>query len=184
CKPEPCDKSGKGNDCKPEPCDKSGKGNDCKPEPCDKSGKGENCPPPPPVCEPPKMVVNGVCMVPVPPPAAGPCAKADLVLLRDLIKGTGPLDSLVCVFLGDNAVNASKDTGGDCPGALLALPVNPLIGVCLLVPPAASTAPATGLPAVPALPALPGAGGLPDASAVTGLVNQLTATLTGLMKVG
>jgi hypothetical protein len=179
CKPKPdCDKSGKGNDCKPEPpCDKSGHGNDCNPEPCDKSGKGDDCKPEPPKCEPPKVLVHGECMTPVPPPAAGPCAKADLVLLRDLIKGTGPLDSLVCLFLGENSVNASKDAGGDCPGALIALPINPVIGVCLLVPPAESTSPASAT----ALPALPGAGGLPDASAVTGLLNQVTATLGGLL---
>jgi hypothetical protein len=182
CKPKPdCDKSGKGKDCKPkpEPCDKSGKGKDCnpKPEPCDKSGKGDDCNPEPPECEPPKVLVHGECMTPVPPPAAGPCAKADLVLLRDLIKGTGPLDSLVCLFLGDNSVNASKDPGGDCPGALIALPINPVIGVCLLVPPADSpmnmTATATTTGA-----------GLPDGSAVTGLVSQLSATIGGLLKLG
>lgn len=116
------------------------------------------------------------CIIDV-PPVVGPCAKADVVLLRDLIKGTGALDSIVCLFFGDNAPNASNQAGGDCPGALLALPVDNLIGACLLVP-ADDSGSTPGLPALPSLPGLPlpgSGGGLPDAST---LLNQLTATLT------
>jgi hypothetical protein len=77
---------------------------------------------------------KGMCKPPpveVPPPDNGVCSKADLVLLEDLIRGSG---ALLCLYLGDNAENASADK--DCSGALLALPIQPLVGACLFLPPA------------------------------------------------
>jgi len=178
------DKNGK---CKPKSCkhgtDKNGK---CRPKPkpqpkpkpkppeCE-YGKGEkgNCKPPPIV---------------VPPPAKGPCSKADLVLLEDLIKGTG---ALLCLYLGENSLNATD--AKDCPDALLALPVDSLIGACLFLPPAdvgdsAATdafsgltglTGTTGLPSLPGLPADQGAlasSGLGDLmSMITELFGRATA---------
>jgi hypothetical protein len=130
------------HECMPKPEDcKYGRGDDgkCKPKDCP-YGKDEHG-----MCKPPPVVY--------PPPEAGVCSKADLVLLEDLLKGTG---ALACVFLGDNAANADKNV--DCAGALLALPLKPLIGACLFIPPAdVGSGAAAGLPAVPDL----GGGGFP-----------------------
>jgi hypothetical protein len=60
---------------------------------------------------------------------AGNCAKADLVLLTEDVK-------ILCLYFGDNAMNAT--TAKDCPDALLALPVDSLVGACLFLPPADS----------------------------------------------
>jgi hypothetical protein len=175
------DKSGK---CKPKPCehgkDKSGK---CKPKPhpkpnppqCEhgKDDKGH--------CKPPPIIVH--------PPSHGPCSKADLVLLEDLIKGSG---ALLCLYLGENSQNATD--GKDCPDALLALPVDSLIGACLFLPPAdvgdhagaddafsglTGLTGTTGLPSLPGLPNDQGAlasSGLQDLmSMITGLFDRATA---------
>jgi hypothetical protein len=170
-KPTGC-KYGKGkgkNGCKPKPqlrdCKygKDIKGN-CKLEPpqcpngTDKDG---NCLPKPPIV--------------VPPPKEGACSLADLVLLEDLLKGTG---ALLCVYLGDNAPNATADL--DCPDAVLALPLDNLVGACLYLPPAevppsastASPASASQLSAIDA-----------ETSSVGGL-QGLVSTLTGLLKLG
>jgi hypothetical protein len=143
-KPAGC-KQGKGDKCKPKPKPKPkhkdcGYGKDisgkCKPKPpecqygTDKDGK---CNPKPPECQYGKDD-DGNCKQPpivLPPPKEGPCSQADLVLLEDLLKGTG---ALACVYLGDNAPNASGDK--DCPDALLALPLDNLIGACVYLPPA------------------------------------------------
>jgi hypothetical protein len=160
-KPEEC-KYGVTSDhqCMPKPDDcKYGMNPDhtCKPNPRDcEFGKDDHD-----QCKPPPVVV--------PPPDHGVCAKADLVLLEALIKGSG---ALLCLYLGDNAENASADK--DCSGALLALPVQPLVGACLFLPPAdvgdASspdvTSKSTGTP-------LKTAGGPLD---------SLVSTLTGLFK--
>jgi hypothetical protein len=123
-KPAGC-KYGKGNGkCKPKPKDcKYGKdiSGKCNPKPPDceyGTDKAGNCNPKPPI-------------IVVPSPKEGPCSLADLVLLEDLLKGTG---ALACVYLGDNAPNASGDK--DCPDALLALPLDNLIGACVYLPPA------------------------------------------------
>ena len=67
---------------------------------------------------------------PIPAPRQGPCARADLVLLEDLLRNTG---GLVCLYLGDNSPNASGDR--DCRRALLALPIDNLLGACVYLPP-------------------------------------------------
>ncbi|MDQ3849988.1 MAG: hypothetical protein M3296_05165 [Actinomycetota bacterium] len=85
----------------------------------DRSG---HCQPKPAPCE------NNPCQ---PPPKDGPCANADLVLLEDLFRGTG---ALVCLYLGDNAPNATQER--DCPDSLIALPVDNLVGACVYLPPA------------------------------------------------
>jgi hypothetical protein len=182
CKPKPKEctygttKSGK---CKPKPDDdadacKYGVKADhtCMPKPEDcKYGmsKGE-CNPKPPEC-PYGKDDDGNCKPPpvvVPPPATGPCAQSDLVLLEALLKGTG---GLLCLYLGDNAVNASDQT--DCAGALLALPIDPLIGVCLFLPPAD----VGGSPS-------PAVGGLSSGTPLTsgGPLGGLLKQLTGLLK--
>jgi hypothetical protein len=142
CKPKPKDcaygmkENGK---CKPKPEEcKYGVTADhqCmpKPEECKYGMTSDHkCKPKPPECpygkddddrcKPPPVVV--------PPPEEGVCAKSDLVLLEDLLKGTG---ALLCLYLGDNAENANADK--DCEGSLLALPIQPLVGVCLFLPPA------------------------------------------------
>ena len=125
CKPKPKEcKYGKDDDgkCKPKPEEcKYGQAADgkCKPKPekC-KYGKDDDG-----KCKPPPVVV--------PKPEDGPCSEADLVLLEDLLKGTG---ALLCLYVGENAPNASDEE--DCEGALLALPVDSLIGACLFLPPA------------------------------------------------
>jgi hypothetical protein len=132
------------HECMPNPNDcKYGRGDDgkCKPKPCP-YGKDDHG-----MCKPPPVVY--------PPPEEGVCSKADLVLLEDLLKGTG---ALACLFFGDNAANADKDK--DCAGALLALPLKPLIGACLFLPPADVNNDddhGAGLPMVPEL----GGGGFP-----------------------
>jgi hypothetical protein len=185
-KPAGC-KHGKDGKCKPKDCkygkDISGK---CKPKPpecqygTDKNGN----------CNPPPIVV-------VPGPTQGPCSLADLVLLEDLLKGTG---ALACVYLGDNAPNASADL--DCPDALLALPIDNLVGACVYLPPAdvdrhgagvvAPQLPAVpGLPAVPAVPAVPAlpdvnSGAAPQLPAVDGLtggeLQSIVSIVTGLLQ--
>ena len=115
----------------------------------------------------------------VPPPKDGPCAKADLVLLEDLIAGTG---ALVCLYLGDNAPNASSKPGGDCPDATLALPIDNLLGACLYLPPA-DVEREGGTPAPPELHELPGGGlselpGMPNpCDCSDNLLSTLTAKL-------
>jgi hypothetical protein len=181
CKPKPPDcKYGKSKDgkCKPKPPDcKYGKSSDgkCKPQPPDcKYGKDYDG-----KCKPPPVVVE--------PPETGPCSQADLVLLEDLLKGTG---GLVCLYLGDNSPNA--DAVKDCPGALLALPLDHLVGACVFLPPVdvdrgasdgASSLPVSGLTGVtgdsglPAVPALPG---VPDLGS-NGL-QEIVDTITSLLK--
>jgi hypothetical protein len=140
---------------KPEDCKYGMMDGKCKPKPDEcPYGKDDygNCKPPPVV---------------VPPPAEGPCAKADLVLLEDLLKGTG---GLLCLYLGDNSPNASDQK--DCGGALLALPVDHLIGACLFLPPAdvGSSHPAVG----------PTSSGTPLTS--DGPMSGLLSMVTGLLK--
>ena len=175
CKPKPKPKP---KDCKYGK-DISGK---CKPKPrdcpygTDKDGK---CNPKPPEC-PYGTDKDGNCNpkppIVVPPPKGGPCSQADLVLLEDLLKGTG---ALACVYLGDNAPNASADA--DCPDALIALPLDNLIGACVYLPPADVAEPTTS-GASSATSALTGASAGSDE--VTGLVQGLLAQLTGLLKLG
>jgi hypothetical protein len=113
-------------------------------------------------CKPPPIVY--------PPPATGPCAQADLVLLEDLLKGTG---GLACLYLGDNAPNATD--AADCGGALLALPLDHLLGVCLFLPPAdvGASSPA---------PDLGGMHGTPLKMVSGGPLDGLLKQLTGLFK--
>jgi hypothetical protein len=162
CKPKPKPDDCKygvtsGHECMPNPddCTYGMKDGKCKPKPDDcPYGKGDddNCKEPPVV---------------VPPPENGPCAKADLVLLEDLLKGSG---GLLCVYLGDNASNATDQA--DCQGALLALPLDPLIGACLFLPPVDvgdSPSPSVAAPS----------SGTPLTSA--GPLGGLMKTLTGLL---
>jgi hypothetical protein len=178
CKPKPKPKprdckygkdiSGK---CKPKPRDcqyGSDKDGTCNPKPPEcqyGSDKDGNCKPKPPIF--------------VPPPKEGPCSQADLVLLEDLLKGTG---ALACVYLGDNAPNASADA--DCPDALLALPLDNLIGACVYLPPAdvEPTATSSGASSASsatssAASALTGATAGSGATGLQGLVSQLTGLL-------
>lgn len=163
--------------CKPKPddddeCKYGVKDGECMPKPddCEYGMKNGECNPKPPEC-PYGKDDYGDCKPPpvvVPPPAAGPCAQADLVLLEALLRGTG---GLLCLYLGDNAANASDQT--DCAGALLALPIDPLIGVCLYLPPAdvgGSSSPAVG--------------GLSSGTPLTsgGPLGGLLKQLTGLLK--
>jgi hypothetical protein len=185
---------GKPGDCKgkkcpppPKPCKygKSKKDGKCLPKPCPSGtsrGDDGKCAPPPPEC-PWTKDDKGHCKPPVVihPPENGPCSKADLVLLEDLLKGTG---GLVCLYLGDKADQADK--AKDCPDALLALPIDPLIGACLFLPPAevdrgSSHGGGGGESSLPALPGLPGLGG--DAGGVAGsnVLQDLVDTLTGLL---
>lgn len=141
---------------KPEDCKYGMKDGKCKPKPEDcKYGKDDHG-----RCKPPPVVV--------PPPATGPCAQSDLVLLEALLKGTG---GLLCLYLGDNAANANDET--DCAGALLALPIDPLVGVCLYLPPAD----VGGSPS-------PAVGGLSSGTPVKagGPLDGFLKTLTGLLK--
>jgi hypothetical protein len=179
CKPKPC-KYGKSKDgkCKPQPPDcKYGKGSDgkCKPQPPDcKYGKYDDG-----KCKPPPVVVE--------PPASGPCSQADLVLLEDLLKGTG---GLVCLYLGDNSPNATSDR--DCPDALLALPLDNLLGACVFLPPvdvdrghgddSSSSSPVSGLTGNSGLPALP-VSALPAVPAVGSTeLQEILSTITSLLK--
>jgi hypothetical protein len=179
-KPAGCKYSkGKDGKCKPKDCkygkDISGK---CKPKPpecqygTDKNGN----------CNPPPIVV-------VPGPTQGPCSLADLVLLEDLLKGTG---ALACVYLGDNAPNASADL--DCPDALLALPIDNLVGACVYLPPAdvdrhhGADAGAVSAPQLPAVPAIPDVNSVaaPQLPAVDGLtggeLQSILSMVTGLLQ--
>jgi hypothetical protein len=185
-------KYGKGDagKCKPKPkaCkygkDISGK---CKPKPRDcqyGTDKDGNCNPKPPEC-PYGTDKDGNCNpkppVVVPTPKEGPCSQADLVLLEDLLKGTG---ALVCVYLGDNAPNATADA--DCPDALLALPLDNLLGACVYLPPADVAEP-TSSGASSATSALTGAtAGSSQTAAATGAtgLQGLVSQLTGLLKLG
>ena len=177
CKPKPKDcaygNSGPGK-CKPKPEEcKYGVTADhqCmpKPEECKYGMTSDHkCKPKPPECQY-GMEDDGKCKPPpvvYPPPAEGVCAKSDLVLLEDLLKGTG---ALLCLYLGDNAENANKDT--DCQGSLLALPIQPLIGACLFLPPADVGAPA---------PAHAGMG--TPLKTAGGPLDGLVSMLTGLFK--
>jgi hypothetical protein len=174
-KPAGC-KYGKGKDgkCKPKPKDcKYGKdiSGTCKPKPpecpygTDKDG---NCNPKPPIV--------------VPGPRTGPCSLADLVLLEDLLKGTG---ALACVYLGDNAPNASADL--DCPDALLALPLDNLLGACVYLPPADVDRSASDASSVSA-PQLPAVGDvsstqLPAVDGLTGgELQSIVSMVMGLLK--
>jgi hypothetical protein len=69
----------------------------------------------------------------------GNCAVADLVLLTEDAK-------IVCLYFAENAPNASTEE--DCPDALIALPVDNLVGACVFLPPEGSG----GLPELPAPP--------------------------------
>jgi hypothetical protein len=150
---------------KPKDCQYGAKDGQCNPKPPEcqygSPDKDGNCPPKPPIV--------------VPPPKEGPCSKADLVLLEDLLKGTG---ALACVYLGDNAPNASADA--DCPDALLALPLDNLIGACVYLPPADVESTATSSAAAEAAPALAEANADSGAGGLQGLLSQLT----GLLKLG
>jgi len=183
----PPDKPGecKGKKCTPK-CKygKSKKDGKCLPKPCPNGtsrGSDGKCTPPPPEC-PWKKDDKGHCKPPVVvhPPESGPCSHADLVLLEDLLKGTG---GLLCLYLGDNADQA--DEAKDCPDALLALPIDPLIGACLFLPPAevdsaSSSSGASSLPALPALPVLSGdAGGVAGTNALQDLVDTIAGLLGG-----
>jgi hypothetical protein len=168
CRPKPCPPGkvrGSDGKCKPKPCPAGQErhGSKCKPKPCpagqvrDKHG---DCKPPPVHCDDDEINVGGHC---VPRPPSGPCSKADLVLLEDLLKGTG---GLVCVYLGENAPNASKDL--DCPEAALALPIDNLLGACLYLPPAeVDRGEGGGTPEIPGIPEIPG--GLPELPELPGL---------------
>lgn len=154
CRPKPC-RAGyerHGSKCKPKPC-RAGyerHGKHCKPKPCpegqvrDRDGK---CKPKPVECKDDEINVDGKC---VPRPKDGPCSKADLVLLEDLIAGTG---GLLCLYLGENAPNADK--AKDCPDATLALPIDSLLGACLYLPPAQVDRGGGGSSPLPELPGLP-----------------------------
>lgn len=178
-KPQPKPKPPPKPPCKYGQSKKDGK---CLPKPCPSGtsrGTDGKCTPPPPDC-PWSKDDKGHCKPPIVihPPENGPCSKADLVLLEDLLKGTG---GLVCLYLGDKADQADK--AKDCPDALLALPIDPLIGACLFLPPADVDrgTPHGGESFVPALPGLPGMTG--DSSAVTGTagLQGLVDTLAGLL---
>lgn len=169
CRPKPCPAGQErhGSKCKPKPCPAGqarGRDGKCHPRPCPsgqmRNGSG-HCQPPPVHCDDDEINVDGHC---VPRPVTGPCSLADVVLLEDLLKGTG---GLLCVYLGENAPNASKDL--DCPDAALALPVDNLIGACLYLPPAevdrgdgGGTPEIPEIPGLPEVPALPGTGGNPQ----------------------
>lgn len=172
CKPKPCREGYQrhGSKCKPKPCPAGYErhGKYCKPKPCPEGkvrDKDGDCKPPPVQCKEDEIIVDGKC---VPrPPEGSPCSKADIVLLEDLLKGTG---GLLCLYLGDNAPNASKDL--DCPEAALALPIDNLLGACLYLPPAEVDRGGGGsspLPELPGVPALP-----------TGGTDGLTSLLGGL----
>jgi hypothetical protein len=176
----------KGKKCPPKPpkpCKYGKKDGKCLPKPCPSGttrGTDGRCTPPPPECPWPKDD-KGHCVPPVVvhPPAGGPCAKADLVLLEDLLKGTG---GLLCLYLGDNADQADK--AKDCPDALLALPIDPLIGACLFLPPAevgSSHGSDSSLPGLPGLPALPGVPSLGGDSAGSSGLQGLVDTIAGLL---
>jgi hypothetical protein len=180
-KPTGC-KHGKDGKCKPKPKPKDCKyGNDisgnCKPKPpeCEYgSDKDGHCNPTPPI-------------IIVPGPKEGPCSKADLVLLEDLLKGTG---ALACLYLGDNAPNATADL--DCPDALIALPIDNLVGACVYLPPAdvdrghgpaAGSASAPQLPDVNSVSAPVSAPQLPAVDGLTGgELQSIVSMLTGLLQ--
>lgn len=183
-KPRDC-KYGVGKDkkCKPKPCpggekrDAHGKCPPPKPEPCPGGGMRDahgNCPPPNP------------CTGAHPPPSCKPpvnnCARADVVLLKDLLGPSGPAPRLVCLYFGENAANATKDK--DCPDADLAVPLAPLVGACVFLrDPNGATPPGHGgsplLPPleVPELPKLPAPGGGAGAYDVTSVVSTVTGML-------
>jgi hypothetical protein len=184
------DKSGHGKECKygklslgtckpkpPKDCKYGTYGSGkCKPKPPEECKYGvtvdHQCMPKPDECPPFGMDDHGECKPPVvvPPPEHGPCAKADLVLLEDLIKGSG---ALVCLYLGDNSPNASNDK--DCAGALIALPVDNLVGACVFLPPAdVGDSPSPNVGAVST--------GTPLTS--TGPLSGLLSPLAGLLKMG
>ena len=177
-KPAGC-KYGKGKDakCKAKPKDcKYGKdiSGKCNPKPPDceyGTDKAGNCNPKPPI-------------IVVPSPKEGPCSLADLVLLEDLLKGTG---ALACVYLGDNAPNASADLG--CPDALLALPLDNLVGACVYLPPAdvdrhhGSDASSVAAPQLPAVGSVPAAPQLPAVDGLTGgELQSIVSMVTGLLQ--
>lgn len=110
------------------------------------NGGGHKCPPnsPNPGGTPPNCGNGGGGGGggnPPPEPPADNCSLADLVLLTEDAK-------IVCLYLGENAENAS--TSKDCPDALIALPVSPVVGACVFLPPDGE-----GVPEVPGLPGLP-----------------------------
>lgn len=104
------------------------------------------------------------------------------MLLEDLIAGTG---ALVCLFVGDDAPNASDKPGGNCPEATLELPIDNLLGACLYLPPAdvGGDEPGGGTPGLPELHELPGGGlselpGMPNpCDCSDNLLSTLTAKL-------
>jgi hypothetical protein len=183
CKPKPRDcryGKGAGGKCKPKPREDCQYGKDisgkCKPKPpeCpygkDKDG---NCNPPPIV---------------VPTPTEGPCSLADLVLLEDLLKGTG---ALACLYLGDNAPNASADK--DCPESLIALPIDNLLGACVYLPPAdVSTPTADASTPTSAVSTTTSAGSAPSAAQESAVdratggsgLGGVVSTLMGLLNLG
>lgn len=179
-KPTGCSKyaKSKGKDCKrPKPRPRE----DCQ---YGKDPKTGACLPKPPDCPYGKDPKDGSCLpkpIVVPSPSEGPCSQADLVLLEDLLKGTG---ALLCVYLGDNAPNASADY--DCPDALLALPIDNLVGACLYLPPAEVTpseevAPTVEQGSVATTSQMKAINA--ETSSVGGL-QGLVSTLTGLLKLG
>ena len=202
-KPNCSDKNMPG--CSEKRCSNPGKGNSkhgCEPKPC-KSGyertKSGKCKPKAPKCTAGEEKVRGKCVPKcndnqyrdkdgkcqgkppvcqhkpcVPPPKHGPCSKADLVALEDLFAGTG---ALVCLYLGDNASNASDKRGGDCPKATLALPIDKLLGACLYLPPAdvGGGGGGGGTPHLPELPKLPLPGGDTSAGSAAGTAGLLSS---------
>lgn len=71
----------------------------------------------------------------------GNCQRADLVLLTEDAK-------IVCLFFGENAQFATQTA--DCRDALIALPVDDVLGACVFLPPAQARG-ASVLRRVPAL---------------------------------
>ena len=185
------DKGDKGKKCKEGESRKHGKCEADKPPKCEagemRDAQEGKCVPIPVGCDDDEINVDGTC---VPRPNEGVCSKASIVLLEDLLKGTG---ALACVFLGDNAPKASAMGSGNCHGALLALPLDHLIGACLFLPPAdVHSTPmggggggeenGAGAPQAPALNLI---GSPADVTKpLVKLVSSIVSTLTGLLDLG
>jgi hypothetical protein len=178
-KPDPCKHGKSDGKCNPKP-----KKPRPKPKKCDDGSMpiAGKCTPKPPECPYGKGDdgCNPKPPVVVPPPKGGPCSKADLVLLEDLLKGTG---ALLCLYVGDNAPNATQDY--DCPDALLALPLDHLLGACLYLPPA-DVERSTPTPTTTSAPSASNVSAVTDAAGAGGAtgLQDLVSSLTGLLKLG
>jgi hypothetical protein len=160
-----------------------------KPKPRDECQYGKDpktgmCLPKPDECPYGKDPKDGTCLpkpIVVPPPSEGPCSQADLVLLEDLLKGTG---ALLCVYLGDNAPNATADL--DCPDSLLALPLDNLVGACLYLPPAEVSPSEEVAPTVEqgTVATKSQVKAIDTETSSVGGLSGLLSTLTGLLKLG